>query len=83
MFARRPGSFALAFDVQGRREPVLFTTPPNRHFYGHGVFSRDGRLLYATEHDNETRDGLLGVYGATQGYKRIGEMPTSASARTR
>ena len=46
------------------REPVLFTTPANRHFYGHGVFSRDGRLLYATEHDNETRDGLIGVYNA-------------------
>ena len=76
VFARRPGSFALAFDVRGRREPVLFTTPPNRHFYGHGVFSPDGRLLYATEHDNETRDGLLGVYGATQGYKRIGELKT-------
>jgi uncharacterized protein len=76
VFARRPGSFALAFDVQGRREPALFTTPPNRHFYGHGVFSPDGRMLYATEHDNETRQGLLGVYSATQGYKRIGELKT-------
>jgi uncharacterized protein len=76
VFARRPGSFALAFDVQDRREPVLFTTPANRHFYGHGVFSRDGRLLYATEHDNETRAGLIGVYNATGGYKRIGEIPT-------
>ncbi len=55
---------------------MLFTTPANRHFYGHGVFSRDGRLLYATEHDNETRAGLIGVYNATGGYKRIGEMPT-------
>ena len=76
VFARRPGSFALAFDIKGRREPVLFTTPGNRHFYGHGVFSRDGRLLYATEHDNETRQGLLGVYNATAGYRRIGEIPT-------
>ncbi len=76
VFARRPGSFALAFDIQDRREPVLFTTPANRHFYGHGVFSRDGRLLYATEHDNETRAGLIGIYDATGGYKRIGEVPT-------
>ena len=76
VFARRPGSFALAFDIQDRREPVLFTTPANRHFYGHGVFSQDGRLLYATEHDNETRAGLIGVYNATGGYKRIGELPT-------
>ena len=75
VFARRPGSFALAFDIHGRHEPVLFTTPPNRHFYGHGVFSADGRLLYATEHDNDTRDGLIGVY-ASGSYRRIGEMPT-------
>ena len=76
VFARRPGSFALAFDIHGRREPQLFTTPANRHFYGHGVFSHDGRLLYATEHDAETRQGILGVYNATAGYRRIGEMPT-------
>ena len=76
VFARRPGSFALAFDVRGRREPTLFTTPTNRHFYGHGVFSSDGRLLYATEHNNDTRQGLLGVYNATGGFARIGEMPT-------
>lgn len=76
VFARRPGSFALAFDIHGRHEPVLFTTPPNRHFYGHGVFSHDGRLLYATEHDAETRQGLLGIYNATAGYKRIGELAT-------
>jgi uncharacterized protein len=76
VFARRPGSFALGFDVRGKAEPVLFTTPANRHFYGHGTFSHDGRLLYATEHDAETRQGLVGVYDATGGYKRIGEIPT-------
>jgi hypothetical protein len=76
VFARRPGSFALAFDIRGRREPALFTTPANRHFYGHGTFSHDGRLLYATEHDNETRAGLIGVYDAGGGYRRVGEFPT-------
>jgi hypothetical protein len=76
VFARRPGSFALAFDIRGRREPALFTTPANRHFYGHGTFSHDGRLLYATEHDNDTRAGVIGVYDARGGYRRIGEFPT-------
>jgi uncharacterized protein len=76
VFARRPGSFALAFDVHNKRAPVLFTTPANRHFYGHGVFSRDGRLLYGTEHDNATRQGLLGIYDVGAGFKRIGEIPT-------
>ncbi len=76
VFARRPGSFALAFDIHGRREPLLFTTPAKRHFYGHGVFSRDGRLLYASEHDSDTRDGLIGVYDAGGRYRRVGEFPT-------
>jgi hypothetical protein len=76
VFARRPGSFALSFDVHNRRAPVLFTTSANRHFYGHGVFSRDGRLLYGTEHDNATRQGLLGIYDVAAGFKRIGEIPT-------
>lgn len=76
VFARRPGSFALAFNVENRSEPVLFTPPSNRHFYGHGTFSADGRLLYATEHNNDTRAGLIGVYNATAGFRRIGEIPT-------
>ncbi|KWT69435.1 putative exported protein [Hyphomicrobium sulfonivorans] len=76
VFARRPGTFALSFDIHDRKPPSVFTTPANRHFYGHGVFSRDGRLLYATEHDNDTRDGLIGVYDVAGGFRRIGEFPS-------
>lgn len=76
VFARRPGAFALAFDFDGSREPSLFAPPPNRHFYGHGVFARDGRLIYATEHDADTGDGVIGVYEATGGWRRVGEFPS-------
>ncbi len=76
IFARRPGFFALAFDVAGRRAPEIFTPPPDRHFYGHGVFSRDGRLLYATEHDATTGEGVIGVYDATGAWRRVGEFPS-------
>lgn len=76
IFARRPGFFALAFDVEGRGDPEVFTPPPDRHFYGHGVFSRDGRLLYATEHDVDTGDGVIGIYDATGGWRRLGEFPS-------
>lgn len=76
IFARRPGFFALAFDVDDRREPEVFAPPPDRHFYGHGVFARDGRLLYATEHDVETGDGMIGIYDATGGWQRVGEFPS-------
>ncbi|MCB1383174.1 MAG: DUF1513 domain-containing protein [Notoacmeibacter sp.] len=72
-FARRPGNFALAFPVSGSREPVAFHAPEGRHFFGHGAFSPDGRLLYATENDFAAARGMIGIYDATAGMARIGE----------
>ena len=72
-FARRPGNFAIAFDPAGGREPVVFHSPEGRHFYGHGVFSADGRLLFATENDFEAGQGKIGIYDAAASYRRIGE----------
>lgn len=72
-FARRPGNFAVAFRRDKKWTPVNFTTPPDRHFYGHGVFSPDGRLLFATENDFDAGRGTIGIYDATNGFKRIGE----------
>src|SRR5690606_23081791 len=76
IFARRPGFFALAFDVDSRREPHVFSPAPDRHFYGHGAFAPDGRLLYATEHDAATGEGVIGIYDATGGWRRVGEFPS-------
>ena len=73
VFARRPGNFAIAFTADRSRAPIAFSTPADRHFYGHGVFSRDGRLLYATENDFEAPRGIIGIYEVGAGYRRIGE----------
>ena len=73
-FARRPGSFAVAFGLSGTRPPVTFAAPVGRHFYGHGVFAMDGRLLYTTENDVETGRGVIGVWDATARYRRVGEL---------
>ncbi|MFT5509232.1 MAG: hypothetical protein ACI89J_002313 [Hyphomicrobiaceae bacterium] len=73
-FARRPGTFAISFGVQKERPPIVFHTPANRHFYGHGIFSPDGRLLYTTENDFENGQGIIGVWDVMAGYKRIGEL---------
>jgi hypothetical protein len=73
VFARRPGWFALAIDIPGRRRIASFAPPEGRHFYGHGLFSADGRLLYATENDWDGERGVLGVYDVGAGYRRIGE----------
>ncbi|MEO1280300.1 MAG: DUF1513 domain-containing protein [Pseudomonadota bacterium] len=73
VFARRPGTFAVAFDLTDRKPPTAFQSPSDRHFYGHGVFSRDGRLLYATENDFDNARGVIGVYDVHTSFKRIGE----------
>lgn len=75
-FARRPGTFAIAFDPFGNKPPVLFHAPEGRHFYGHGVFSGDGRLLYAGENDFEAGTGKIGIYDADDAFSRIGEFET-------
>lgn len=75
-FARRPGNFAIAFSAENRAPPIAFTTPADRHFYGHGVFSRDGRLLYATENDFDGARGVIGIYDVGAEYRRIGEFPS-------
>jgi hypothetical protein len=75
-FARRPGNFAIAFSADRDEPPVAFTTPPDRHFYGHGVFSRDGRLLYATENDFDGGRGIVGIYDVNARFRRIGEFPS-------
>ena len=75
-FARRPGTFAVVFDPVGHAEPLTIAAASGRHFFGHGVFSPDGRLLYATENDVDAAAGLIGVYDATGGFRRVGEFPT-------
>lgn len=72
-FARRPGTFFMAFDPAGHRDPVVMHTPENRHFYGHGQFSPDGAILYASENDFDGNRGVIGLYDARNGFVRIGE----------
>jgi len=76
VFARRPGRFALAIDVKRGRIVARLTPPDDRHFYGHGVFSPDGRLLYACENDYERRRGVIGTYAVERDFARVGEWQT-------
>ncbi|SLN75878.1 DUF1513 domain-containing protein [Oceanibacterium hippocampi] len=76
IFARRPGTFALVLDLHAGTVSHEIASPDGRHFFGHGVFDPDGRLLYATENDHEAGRGVLGIYDREQGYRRIGEIPT-------
>ena len=73
VFARRPGTFAVAFDLRSATPPHIFTASEGRHYYGHGAFSGDGRLLYASENDIEGERGVIGIYDVARNYKKIGE----------
>jgi len=77
VFARRPGYFALVIDVASRAPLATIRPTEGHHFFGHGVFSGDGRLLYATENDFAGGPrGVIGIYDASGGFERIGEFET-------
>lgn len=76
VFARQPGTFAIVFDPEGRTPALTIASVEGRHFFGHGAFSPDARLLYATENDFENARGVIGIYDVGAGYKRIGEFDT-------
>ncbi|MEM9221435.1 MAG: DUF1513 domain-containing protein [Pseudomonadota bacterium] len=76
MFARRPGTFALVIELDGSGRTTAFAPPPSRRFAGHGFFSPDGKTLFATENDFEGERGVIGLYDATDGYRRVGEFST-------
>lgn len=76
VFARRPGNW---FAVVGSRDGTVrqvVQAGEGRHFYGHGAFSADAKLLYATENAMATGEGCIGIYDATAGYRRVGELPS-------
>ena len=75
-FARRPGRFALVVNLAQGAIGRTVEAPPERHFYGHGVFGPDGRLLYAPENDFAGERGVIGVYDAERAYRRVGELPS-------
>lgn len=76
-FARRPGTFAVVVRPYEAAAPLVLSADPGRHFYGHGCFSADGRLLYAVENDFEAARGVLGVYDASGAdIRRLGEIAT-------
>lgn len=72
-FARRPGVFAVIMHAASGEVMHTIAASPNRCFNGHGSYSSDGKLLYATENDAITGDGYLGIYATDAGYRRIGE----------
>lgn len=72
-FARRPGTFAFLFDTATGQPVKLIQSAEDRHFFGHGAFSPDGKLLYVAENDFDNYAGMIGIYDTRAGYRKIGE----------
>ena len=73
-FARRPGNFAVVVRSGQAVAPEVLTTPVGRHFYGHGCFSGDGRVLYSVENDFDHARGVIGLYDVSGVQtRRLGE----------
>lgn len=75
-FSRRPGDYALVFDPVAGTALHLIPAAEDRNFCGHGAFTVDGKLMFATEAVASTGDGILGVYDAADDWKRVGEFRT-------
>lgn len=73
-FARRPGRFAVVFDHAEAVALRRIDAAPGRHFYGHGVFSADGRWLFATQNDWASGQGRIAILDADSDFALAGEI---------
>jgi hypothetical protein len=71
----KKGAGCCEVDLREGRVVRPITTPKHRAFYGHGAFSSDGALLFATENNLETGDGLICVRDART-LEELGDFPT-------
>lgn len=73
--ARRPGTLAYDVDVHAGTIRRRFESAPDRHFYGHAAFSRDGRVLFTSENDIPRSRGVVAVRDADD-LRVLAEIPT-------
>ena len=71
IFERRPGWWFHVFDSRSGERLAHIKASDGEHFYGHGVFSPDGRYLYTTASRYQHGQGIIAVYDAQDGYQRV------------
>ncbi|MCK5897157.1 MAG: DUF1513 domain-containing protein [Cocleimonas sp.] len=72
MYGRRPATRSIEVNLETQHITKTFHCAPNRHFFGHGCFSKAGDVLYTTEADLKTGNGKIGIRDART-YQQIGE----------
>jgi len=76
VFARRPGEYILVVNALSGERIAQIESIEGRHFFGHGIYSKDGRWLFATENEYDSGRGVLGVYDAADRYRLVDTLPT-------
>lgn len=70
---RRPGLYGVILDRHTGDVRAKLHCPEDRRFYGHAIYSNDGRYLYITENDFDHARGVVSVWDAKDGYRRVAE----------
>lgn len=71
--ARRPGTYLMVVDATNGKVLHDLESGAERHFYGHSLFSNDGRWLYTSENNIQTGYGVIGVRDVQDDYKQVKE----------
>lgn len=57
--ARRPGFYLELYDIPSGKSMMSFTPTQDHHFYGHSLFSADGKLLVTSENHYPSGQGKI------------------------
>ncbi len=71
----KKGPHACEIDLANLRITRVIKTDEKRHFYGHGSYSADNKLLYCTETYLDGYDGIIAVRDSDT-HEYLGEFPT-------
>ena len=74
--ARRPGNFIDLVDYRQQRLVKRITAGSGRHFFGHGIFSEDGRWLITTENEIGSGQGRVVIRALETNYSIIADYPS-------
>ncbi len=76
VMGRRPSEYFWIMDCATGQILYQIQAENDRHYYGHACYSLDGDLLYVSENDTDTFNGMIGVYQVSKNYQKIAEFST-------
>jgi hypothetical protein len=79
VLGQRPERTSCLVDLDARKVVRAFEATRERTFYGHGAYSPDGRILYATENHERTGVGVI-VARDARSLVVLGEFPSHGMA---